>query len=103
MDIAIEVIIAITIPSSNCPAKKLKKILFVLSKYLPKLLYVLSLNIAFPNFLINSNICFLSNNKYTEAMKLVKECDEELKNEKKKISKIALEDGTLEDFTVKDA
>lgn len=39
-------------------------------------------------------------NKYTQAMKLVKECDEELKNIEEKISKIATEDGTLEDFDV---
>jgi len=39
-------------------------------------------------------------NKYTEAMKLVKECDEELKKVEEKISKIALEDGRLEDFEV---
>ncbi len=39
-------------------------------------------------------------NKYTEAMKLVKECDEELKNIEEKISKIALEDDTLEDFEI---
>jgi len=37
-------------------------------------------------------------NQYTEAMKLVKQCDEELKNIEEKISKIALEDGSLEDF-----
>jgi len=39
-------------------------------------------------------------NKYTEAMKLVKECDEELKEIEEKISKIALEDGNLEEFEV---
>ncbi len=42
-------------------------------------------------------------NKYTEAMTLVKECDEELKNIEKKISKIALEDGELDDFEIEDA
>lgn len=42
-------------------------------------------------------------NKYTQAMKLVKECDDELKTIEEKISKIAKEDGTLEDFDVKDA
>ena len=41
--------------------------------------------------------------KYTEAMTLVKECDEELKNIEEKISKITLEDGSLEDFEVEDA
>ena len=34
-------------------------------------------------------------NKYTQAMKLVKECDEELK---KVEDKIVAEDGTLEEF-----
>ncbi len=42
-------------------------------------------------------------NKYTEAMKLVKECDEELKGIEEKITKIALEDGKLEDFDVENA
>ncbi len=42
-------------------------------------------------------------NKYTEAMKLVKECDEELKNIEEKITKIAKEDGSLEEFEVEDA
>ena len=36
--------------------------------------------------------------KYTKAMKLVKECDEQLKNIEEKVNKIVLEDGTLEDF-----
>lgn len=35
--------------------------------------------------------------KYTEAMKLVKECDEELKNIEKKVNKIVSENGE-EDF-----
>jgi len=38
--------------------------------------------------------------KYTKAMKLAKECDEELKSVEEKISKIVLEDGTKEDFEV---
>ena len=37
-------------------------------------------------------------NKYTEAMKLVKECDEELKQIEEKVNKIVTEDGKLEDF-----
>lgn len=37
-------------------------------------------------------------NKYTEAMKLVKECDAELKNIETKVNKIVTENGTLEDF-----
>ena len=39
-------------------------------------------------------------NKYTEAMKLIKECDLELKDTEEKISKIVNKDGELEDFTV---
>ena len=41
--------------------------------------------------------------KYTKAMKLVKECDEELKSVEDKISKIVLEDGKIEDFDVDNA
>ncbi len=37
-------------------------------------------------------------NKYTEAMKLVKECDEELKEIENKVNKIVMEDGSLEDL-----
>ena len=40
--------------------------------------------------------------KYTKAMKLVKECDEKLKNVEEKVSKILTENGTLEDFKVED-
>ena len=36
--------------------------------------------------------------KYTEAMKLVKECDEELTTIEEKVNKIVAEDGTLEEF-----
>lgn len=39
-------------------------------------------------------------NNYTEAMKLIKECDLELKDAEEKISKIVNKDGELEDFTV---
>ena len=38
--------------------------------------------------------------KYTEAMKLVKECDSELKNIEDKVNKIVTENGNLEDFEV---
>lgn len=38
--------------------------------------------------------------KYTEAMKLVKECDGELKNIEDKVNKIVTENGNLEDFEV---
>lgn len=40
--------------------------------------------------------------KYTEAMKLVKECDTELKNIEEKVNKIVSENGDLEDFEVKE-
>lgn len=40
-------------------------------------------------------------NKYTEAMKLVKQCDDELKAVEEKVNKIVLENGKLEDFEVK--
>lgn len=36
--------------------------------------------------------------KYTEAMKLVKECDNKLKNVEEQVNKIVTESGTLEDF-----
>ena len=38
--------------------------------------------------------------KYTEAMKLVKVCDEKLKNVEEKVNKIVTENGNLEDFEV---
>lgn len=41
--------------------------------------------------------------KYTEAMKLVKECDEELKQIEEKVNKIVAEDGSLEEFKDLDA
>lgn len=40
--------------------------------------------------------------KYTKAMKLAKECDEELKNVEEKISKIVLENGEETDFEVEE-
>ena len=40
--------------------------------------------------------------KYTEAMKLVKECDAELKNIETKVNKIVADNGNLEDFEVKE-
>ncbi len=36
--------------------------------------------------------------KYTKAMKLVKECDEKLKNAEEQVSKIVSENGELKDF-----
>ena len=38
--------------------------------------------------------------KYTEAMKLVKACDEKLKNAEEKVNKIVSENGSLEEFEV---
>lgn len=38
--------------------------------------------------------------KYTAAMKLVKECDEKLKNVEGQVNKIVAENGTLEDFAI---
>lgn len=38
--------------------------------------------------------------KYTKAMQLVKECDSELKQVEEQISKIVLEDGKEEDFSI---
>ncbi|HPF83101.1 MAG TPA: exodeoxyribonuclease VII small subunit [Bacilli bacterium] len=37
-------------------------------------------------------------NKYTEAMKLIKDCDKSLKTAEDKIAKIIKEDGSLENF-----
>ena len=38
--------------------------------------------------------------KYTKAMKLAKECDEELKAVEDKISKLVLDNGDVKDFEV---
>ena len=38
--------------------------------------------------------------KYINAMKLVKECDEKLKNVEEQINKIVTENGSLEEFEV---
>ena len=38
--------------------------------------------------------------KYTSAMKLVKECDTKLKKVEEQVNKIVTENGTLEDFKV---
>ncbi len=40
--------------------------------------------------------------KYTEAMKLVKQCDDELKNIEEKVNKIVTENGNIEDFESKE-
>ncbi len=41
--------------------------------------------------------------KYTKAMKLVKECDEQLKNIEKQVTKLVLENNETEDFNVENA
>ena len=41
-------------------------------------------------------------NKYTSAMKLVKECDEKLNNIEKQVSKIVLENGKEEQFEIEE-
>ncbi len=38
--------------------------------------------------------------KYTEAMKLVQACDKQLKEIEEQVSKIVLEDGTEQDFSI---
>ena len=40
--------------------------------------------------------------KYTYAMKLVKECDEKLKKVEEQVSKIVTENGDLEEFKVEE-
>lgn len=40
--------------------------------------------------------------KYSEAMKLVKFCSDKLNNAQEKVNKILNEDGSLEDFDIKD-
>lgn len=55
------------------------------------------------NELENGNIDLEDSiNKYTEAMKLVKDCDEQLKNIEKQVSLIVTEDGTLKEFDIED-
>ncbi len=40
--------------------------------------------------------------KYTEAMKLVKECNDKLNNATQKVNKILTENGQLEDFEIEE-
>lgn len=40
--------------------------------------------------------------KYTKAMKLVKECDDKLKSVEESVNKIIKEDGCIEDFSVEE-
>ena len=58
---------------------------------------------AIINELENGNIPLEDSiDKYTKAMKLVKECDEELKSVEEKVNKIVLENGTLEEFKLEE-
>lgn len=41
-------------------------------------------------------------NKYTKAMKLIKECDNELKNIEEQVNKIVLENNEVEDFEIEE-
>lgn len=41
-------------------------------------------------------------NKYTTAMKLIKECDKELKDIEEQVNKIVLENNEVEDFEIKE-
>ena len=41
-------------------------------------------------------------NKYTKAMKLIKECDKELKDIEEQVNKIVLENNEVEDFEIKE-
>lgn len=55
------------------------------------------------NELENGNISLEDSiEKYTKAMKLAKECDEELKNVQEQISKLVLENGEEVPFDVED-
>ncbi len=40
--------------------------------------------------------------KYTRAMKLASECDQELKQVEEQVSKMVLEDGSLKDFHIEE-
>lgn len=60
---------------------------------------------------LEETVSFLENNnndledsitKYTEAMKLVKECDEQLKNIENVITKMVSENGKIEDLVLND-
>jgi len=41
-------------------------------------------------------------NKFTEAMKIAKTCDEKLKNAEENVNKILNKDGTLSDFKIEE-
>lgn len=40
--------------------------------------------------------------KYTKAMKLIKECNDKLKNAQESVNKILKDNGTLEDFNIEE-
>ena len=44
----------------------------------------------------------LNNQKFNEAMKIAKVCDEKLKNAESKVNKILNPDGSLEDFEIEE-
>lgn len=50
----------------------------------------------------NNNDLENSIDKYNEAMKLIKECDEQLKDIETNINKIVSENGTLEDLNIEE-
>lgn len=55
------------------------------------------------NELENGNVSLEDSiEKYTKAMKLVKDCDEQLKNIEEQVNKIVLENGNLEDFKIEE-
>ena len=55
------------------------------------------------NELENGNVSLEDSiEKYTKAMKLVKDCDEQLKNIEEQVNKIVLENGNLEDFKLEE-
>ncbi len=44
----------------------------------------------------------LALDKYTKAMKLIKECNDKLKNAQESVNKILKDNGTLEDFNIEE-
>ena len=55
------------------------------------------------NELENGNVSLEDSiEKYTKAMKLVKDCDDQLKNIEEQVNKIVLENGNLEDFKLEE-
>lgn len=55
------------------------------------------------NELENGNVSLEDSiEKYTKAMSLAKECDEQLKNIENQVNKIVLENGSLENFNLEE-